>query len=128
MTENTFAPSSSVLQQQSTPATKDTMSAVAQSLSTQVEPPTSSPALPATPEAVAKEVTTPAVAASAVAASAVASAAETAPVSQTDDLEKELELDLENLKLDETIDTSVGIREDQWFLAPGSWPSVGPLN
>jgi len=87
------------------------MSAVAQSLSTQVEPPTSSPALPTAPEAVAKEVTTPA---------AAAIVAETLPASQTDDLEKELELDLENLKLDETIDTSVGTREDQWFLTPGS--------
>ncbi|KAK2184091.1 hypothetical protein NP493_283g04003 [Ridgeia piscesae] len=90
--------------QQSTPATKDTMSAVAQSLSTQVEPPTSSPALPTAPEAVAKEVTTPA---------AAAIVAETLPASQTDDLEKELELDLENLKLDETIDTSTSDLDDR---------------
>ena len=78
------------------------MSAVAQSLSSQVEPTStsSSPAL-ATPLEPTPVEPTP--------APVAADAAEPSEVDKkTDDLEKELELDLENLKLDENIDTSVG--------------------
>ena len=65
---------------------------------------TSSPALPTAPESAPQDVTLQpeAVAASASGPSAVDN-------TKTDDLEKELELDLENLKLDENIDTSVGV-------------------
>ena len=78
------------------------MSAVAQSLSTQVEPTStsSSPALATPLEPTPVEPTPTVVAADAD----VPSEAD----KKTDDLEKELELDLENLKLDENIDTSVG--------------------